>query len=162
MKQLYLLLFLILPFFPIKAATIEPAKPSAVVLTKFASLSMKQVQQLAGRKLKLKEKVAIKLAQWKIKKEIRRIEKGGTQKSRTALLFAILAIPVIMVPVIGLLFSLGFIILALVMGYSARKEDPNDKKAKAAIVLGWISLAVLIVITSIVIAILSSFSMGFG
>ena len=37
-------------------------------LEHFAALSIKEVQKLVGRKLKIKEKIAIKVFQWKIKK----------------------------------------------------------------------------------------------
>ncbi|MFN7118520.1 MAG: TM2 domain-containing protein [Saprospiraceae bacterium] len=56
----------------------------------FLNLTPKQVKELTGKKLTLKETVALKLAQKKIKKEMRKADAAGAPKSQlTALLLAV-------------------------------------------------------------------------
>lgn len=56
----------------------------------FLNLTPKQVKELTGKKLSLKETVALKMAQKKIKKEMRKADAAGAPKSQlTALLLAI-------------------------------------------------------------------------
>ncbi len=142
---------------PPASLLISPPDP----LQYFSTLSMKKIQQLAGRKLKLKEKIAVKILQWKIKKGLRLTpEDPKTDKGKTAMIFGIIAIPLLFVPVIGPFAALISAILAIVIGYSARKSDPDNTKAKIGIVLGWVTIGLFVVAIAIAIAVLSSLSWG--
>ena len=46
--------------------------------------------------------------------------------------------------------------LALVLGYQAKKEDPENRKAKTAITLGWIAVGLYVLAAAIVIAVLAT------
>jgi hypothetical protein len=165
MKKLVLLISIILAHTVLIHASnhIEPV-PSAHApgsLSWFSSLSLKEVQQLAGRKLTLKEKISVKVCQWKIKKELKQPKKKeGKTKGAMAQLFGIIGIISLFVPFVGPLAALVFGILAIVVGNKAREIDPDDRKAKTGIVLGWITVGLFIAALIIVIAVLSTWSFG--
>jgi len=139
-----------------QTATVDP-------LLYFSALPMKEVQKLVGRKLKLNEKLAIKILQWKIKKGLGPgKENGYKDKGRIAMLFGILGIASLAVPVIGFFGALAFLILALVLGYQARRENPDNRNAKTAIVLGWITLGLLLLGITIFLLYITSTSLGWG
>jgi hypothetical protein len=61
----------VLPFSP--AHTISPREHiNDMLVQQFLSLTPKKYYELTGKKLKLSQKVSLKLAQWKIKKMIRK------------------------------------------------------------------------------------------
>ena len=76
------------------------------------------------------------------------------------MIFGILSLALLFVPVIGGLAALISAILALVLGYSARRKNPEDRKAKTAILLGWLSIGLFVLALIIVIGILASWSAG--
>ena len=154
---LFALFFLSYGFAAPVSVPLDPPNNGIKTLDHFSRLSMKEIQKLAGRKLTLKEKIAIKFVQWKTKKQVRKGRADETSKlGRTAFLCSILAIAVLGIPMVGLMLSPLFIIAALILGYKARRENPNDRKARSAITIAWVALAVFAVITTIVIAILTS------
>ena len=132
-------------------------------LTAFSSLSIKQVQELIGRKLKLKEKIAVRFFQWKLKKGFTGLkEKKERDKGKTAMILGIAAVVSPVIPVIGAISLVVCSILALTMGYQALKEDPADRKAKTGVILGWIGVGIIVLVLVILVAILASFSAGWG
>jgi hypothetical protein len=174
MKRTLTLLFLLI-FFTVSQGAIlpEPAKPApagtaiipADALTSFSKLKMKEVEKLLGRKLTFKEKVAVKIYQWKLRKNIpAKFRKGDADKGKTAMIFGIAGLVFLFLPVpyLGGLGAIISIIMALVLGYQAKKANPNDKKAKTAIILGWIGVGVIIAAIILLVAILSSWSGGWG
>ncbi|MDZ4793483.1 MAG: DUF4190 domain-containing protein [Bacteroidota bacterium] len=127
----------------------------------FSTLSMKEVQQLVGRKLKFKEKIAVKFLQWKMRKGFspsRVSEKKD--KGKTAMIFGIIALASLFIPVVGGLASLVFAILALVFGYQAKKANPEDRKANTGIILGWVTIGLFVIAVAIVIAVLTTWGWG--
>ena len=142
---------------PSTASTRSSLSNSVNSLQFFSTLSMKEVQQLAGRKLKLKEKIAVKIYQWKIKKGIERQKTGEKKdKGQTAMILGIIGLASLFIPYAGAVISLVCTVLALVLGYQAKKEHPGNKKAKTAIILGWIAVGLYVLAVAIVIAVLSS------
>ncbi|MEP6648180.1 MAG: DUF4190 domain-containing protein [Saprospiraceae bacterium] len=147
---------------PLSSATsspsyIIPADP----LQHFSSLSMKEIQKLAGRKLTLKEKIGIKVLQWKIRKGINNGKKEVVRgKGHTAKILGIIALAALFVPLVGPFASLTCAILALVFGYSALKADPGDRQAKSGILMGWITIGLFVLALLLIIAILSTWSWG--
>ena len=140
---------------------VQPGDP----LQQFAALSLKEVQKLAGRKLTLKEKIAVKVFQWKIRKGLYPVgkEEEKKDKGKTAMIFGIVGLGALLIPipVIGGLAAIVCTVLALVLGYQARKENPDDKKAKTAIILGWVTVGLFLLAVAIVIAVLASWG-GWG
>jgi hypothetical protein len=166
MKKYFLLIILFILCIRAESTIIPSSAPPQTSLTTivnplqhFASLSIKDVQKMVGRKLKLKEKIAIKVFQLKIKKGI--IDEKANQrkdKGETAMIFGIIALASLLIPIpyIGGLASLVSTVLALVLGYQAKKENPNNKKARTAIVLGWITVGLYVLAAALVIAIIAS------
>ena len=131
-------------------------------LQHFSTLSIKEVQQLAGRKLKLKEKIAVKFFQWKIKKGFTSTkEEPKKDKGKTAMIFGIIGLASLLIPVIGGLSFVICTILALVLGYQAKKENPEDTKAKTAIILGWVGVGLFVVGMAVLLVALVSWG-GWG
>ena len=140
--------------------TTDPAPP---VMSKLASLSLREAQQLAGRRFTFKEKIGF----WLLKKEIKKGEKKGFSKTifskvfpkkgakgdtpgskgQAALVFGIAAIVILVlgffIPYIVLVSPIAAI-LAIVLGTIAKKKDPDDTKGKIGKLLGWISLGLFV------------------
>jgi hypothetical protein len=136
----------------------------AISLSVISNMKVKEVEKTIGRKLKLKEKIAFKIAQWKLKTVL----KAGKQqdykdKGRTAKLFGFISVAsILLIPVafLGILPCLAFGIAAIAVGKKAKKENPNDKNAKLGILLGWIGVGIISAATIFVIAFLISYSGG--
>lgn len=154
----------VLPGMPKAATTVSHPLPADAFI-RFATLKIKEVEKLVGRKLTFKEKVAVKLYQWKIRKQARAgMRKPDPDKGKTAMIFGIagLALLFLPIPYLNGLGAIISIILALVLGYQAKRANPNDKKAKTAIILGWIGVGVIIAAIIILLATFSSLTGGWG
>ncbi|MBL7746898.1 MAG: hypothetical protein JNM19_05685 [Chitinophagaceae bacterium] len=165
-----LVLFSSLPAFSTPGPSIiaKPKDPpaltlSTVVASRFTTMKIKEIEKIAGRKLKLKEKFAIKLLQWKVKKDLAKNKKGErSQKGKTALILSIAGVGCLLIPYLALA-SIPLVVLGLILGYQARKINPGDKRAKAAITIGWVGIILFLVVVALVVAILASFgSWGWG
>lgn len=128
-----------------------------IVLKKIAGLKIKDLQKLAGRKFTLKEKIAIKFYQWRIKKNNDRlnVDPVRTKKGKTALILGIIAVAAVLIPYIAIA-SIPCGILAITIGNKAKKENPDDKQAKAGATLGWVAIAVAILALIAVLIIVAS------
>jgi len=154
---------------PSSACCTEPGMQKGIYptpqLTDILKLKVRDIESITGKKLKLKEKIAFKFLQWKIKKGLRIArEEPKKNKGKTALIFGIIGLAGLItpIPIVGGLMALVGIILALVLGYQAKKENPDDKNAKTAIVLGWIGVGLIVLAVAIAVAILSTWSWGWG
>jgi len=135
----------------------KPVDPLAYI----SSLSIKDIQKLAGRKLTFKEKIAVKVYQWKLKKGFTTFKKEETKsnKGNTAMILGIVAIACLVIPYF-VIASIPCAILAIVFGNQARKENPKDSKAKAGVILGWVTLGLILLALLLVVVILSSWTYG--
>jgi hypothetical protein len=161
---------------PLQAATTPtdpPTKPVTVMLEKIANLKLKDLRKFTGRKLTLKESIGFLLLKRQIKrnpeqvsqyfmkqvvKKSRKDAENGS-KGQTAFIFGLvgagLLILGLFVPYI-IIAALAAAILAIVLGYIAKKENPGDKKAGAATLLGWITIGMFLAILIIAVIALSS------
>ena len=142
------------------AEIIPPTKEiilSGTAVNKVVSLKIKDVQKMIGRKLTLKEKIGFLLVRHQLK------HKAEPKKSlsHTALICGIVGV----IALVGGLFippllivALVGSILSLVLGTIARKDDRSDKKALAAMLLGWITLGLLALLLLVIVIILASWS----
>jgi hypothetical protein len=147
---------LVLPFTSYPATTIQHVNtntdPPAEVYKKLASLKISEIQKLIGRKLTLKEKISFVILKQTSGKQ------AQSKKGNTALIFGIVGVGLLLIGLFVPFVILGAIvgaIVAIVLGSSAKKQDPSDGKAQAAVLLGWITLgatALLLIIATIVIA----------
>jgi hypothetical protein len=123
--------------------------------TFISNLKIKEAEKLLGRKMKLKEKLAFKLYQWKLKKELKKKANETGKKGETAFILGIVALGSLFIPYVGIV-AIPCAILAIIFGNKAKKINPNDKKGKTGALLGWITLGVFVVAIAVVIAIVAS------
>ena len=144
---------------PSKEDSLLFIKESAIKIQDLAAMKIRDVEKITGKKLSLKEKLAFKIFQWKLKKELIYEGKDKTDKGKTAMILGIIGISSLWIPYLGIA-SIPCTILALVFGYQAKKINPDDSKAKTAIVLGWVTIGLYVLIIALVIAILAAWSWG--
>ena len=129
-------------------SSIEKVETGPDNLTFIASLKIKEVEKLIGRKLKLKEKINFKIAQWKIKNDIEKDE------GKTAQTLGILGAASLFIPVLNLA-AIPLAILAIVTGNKAKRKDPTNRKARTGVTLGIVTLAFIVTIGLIVALVLT-------
>ncbi len=166
MKKLILIflsVFLInvqLPASVICSAPSEQPGLTALIKKFSASISVKQIRKQLGRRLTIKEFAAIKLLQWKLKKESR---KAGDEKRSDGVLplilscFGLLSLILLLFGLapFGLLGGLAAI-LGITFGLKAKREDPSDKNARAAVTIGWITLVLYLALIIVIIVAFAS------
>jgi hypothetical protein len=145
--------FTITPYHLHAAATTIPVSPPGRSYEKFTSLKIKEVQKLIGRRLSTKEKISFLILKHTARKKAKESNKGTT-----ALVFGIAGVATLILGLFlpyVLLVSLVAAILAVVLGSSVKREDPGNKKANAAVLLGWITLggiALLLILVAVAFA----------
>lgn len=119
----------------------------------FTSLKVRDLEKFIGRKLTTKERISFLVLKHNATKKAK-----GSNKGSTALAFGIsgaaLLILGLFVPYV-ILGALAAAIVAVVLGSVAKKQDPSDSKARAAALLGWITLgaiALLVIVAAIAVA----------
>jgi hypothetical protein len=139
------------PLTNISSAYTNPVNP----MQQFSTLSMKEVQKLAGRKLKLKEKIAVKVFQWKIKRGLTQPKPAENKDNgKTSFILGLIGLAGLVVPGIGLL-SLPLAIIAIAVGNKAKKLNPDDKKARTGVTFGWITIGILVTVLAIVLLVIA-------
>ena len=169
MKKITLgLLCAIICAFTLQSFAGNPLKHLALVETEIApklvpeqnvtqpqsKLQHKQLQELLGRKLTLKEKVVLKIFRLKqVKAEPD--PKDSSRKGRTAKTLGIIALAALLIfPLATLVCG----ILAIVFGQQAKKINPDDRNAKAGIIMGIIALGVLVLFVAALIVLISAYT----
>jgi hypothetical protein len=148
------------------AATIPATAESNVTppndaYSKITSLKLKDVKKLLGRKLTIKEKIGFIVLKHKLKHPPK--HKDSENKGATSQIFGIVGIALF---VIGLfvpyviLASLIAAIIAVVTGSVAKRQNPDDRKAHAGKLLGWITLGLITLLLLLAVALIASFSWG--
>ena len=69
------------------ASIIDSVRKPVLSVDKIASMKTKEAKKILGRKLTLKEKISLKIAQYKIKKGLKVKEKGKSSKGQQLLYF---------------------------------------------------------------------------
>jgi hypothetical protein len=134
--------------------SIQKTHSDEVLPKKMSSLKVRDIEKIAGRKLILKEKIAFLI----LKKKLKHQEDSSSREGKTAFSFGLAAVTFLIlglfVPYV-ILGALVAAIVAIVMGSSAARKNPKDRKAHSAKLLGWITLgiiALLILLIALVIA----------
>ena len=165
MKKYFVLFFILVLCFRAES-TIVPlgdAAPPVLSITtpthpllNIATAKAKDIEKLLGRKLKLKEKLAIKLFQWKYKKGLtaKKVDDPG-KKGKTAMILGIISIAALLVPYLAIA-AIPCAILAIIFGSKAKKADPDNGQAKAGVILGIVTLGLFALALIVVIAVLAS------
>ena len=161
----YILLLIVCVFSHTADAVSIPASPAVTVpvavppaKTDPSQLKVRDIEQLLGRRLTLKEKIGWMLVKRQFKKNrVARDDFDVNKKARSAKTFGILSLVSLIIPFAGLL-SLPFAIVAIVMGSQVRRVDPKNRDAKTAITLGIVTIGIFVLTILIVLAVLSAFT----
>lgn len=151
-----ILTFTLLPSLVNSAVIVSPVetKIPTVENPKVVTPSVKDIERTLGRKLTLKEKIAL----FFLKKKLKKAHEGASS-GETALMFGIFGVVFLIaglfLPYI-ILGALAFGIVAVVLGNAAKKQNPRDTKASSAVLLGWITLGGIALLLILIAAILSS------
>jgi hypothetical protein len=151
---------------PASSATIPSSNKGVITLEsiykKIASLKVKEIQKLIGRKLSLKERIGFFI----LKQKIKHTYKASNHEGDIPLIFGIAAVCLLVLSLFLPFLMLGSLIasiIAIITGSVAKKRDPGNQKAKTGKMLGLISLAiiaVLFIILLVVFASLGTWSFG--
>jgi hypothetical protein len=152
-------ILLILPS-TLPATIIAPPSKTPIVLSseqqqKLASLKISDVQKLIGRKLTFKEKIGL----WLLKHTSNK--KTESKKGSTALTFGIVGVVMLILGLVVPYILLGALvaaILAVVLGSNAKKQNPSDRKAETAVILGWITIGGIALVLILAAILLATFS----
>ena len=128
--------------------------PFADKYKKIASLSVKDIQKLIGRKLTLKEKISFSI----LKQKLRHKPKDSMNAGDISLILGIASLAFIALYFFlpfSLILAIASGIVAIITGHRARKKDPANKNAKIGKLLGWITVGL---ITAFFIAIIIAFA----
>ena len=136
-------------------SSVSTMQKDPVPMDRIATMKIKEAEKILGRKFTLKEKIAFKIAQLKLKKDLKAKAEGKSSKGQTAFVLSLVGICLLLVPCASIA-SLPLAIIGLVMGSQAKKENPNDSKAKTAIVLSLVTLGLIVLAILLVVAILAS------
>ncbi len=117
----------------------------------------KELEDLLGRKLSLKEKLTLKLYKWKQKISKSGAEKIHTKNGKTAFILGICALGGLVIGIFAI-FSIPAAILAIIYGNKALKENPDDTEGKTGMILGWVTLGLILLAIVAVLALISAFS----
>jgi hypothetical protein len=162
MKPLLLFLMLTALFLNVQISAFAIVVPSAETIKKtvvdghknIATMKLKEFQQLVGRKLTFREKIAF----FVLKHKMKRLSKDADTDGQLAFILGLTSLGLL---VIGLFVPFVIIgsfiaaVLAIVTGGMAKKKDSEDRKAKAGKLMGWITLgaiALLLILAAIVVA----------
>lgn len=167
MRKIYLLILVLIAFFaftlqasantpPVTlTSSISTFQKDPVPIEKLATMKIKEAENILGRKFTLKEKIAFKIAQLKLKKEVKAKAEGSSSKGQTAFILSLIGLCLLIVPY-ATIASLPLAIIGLVMGSQAKKENPDDKKARTAVILSLVTLGLIVLAVLLVVAIIAS------
>lgn len=167
MKKYFVLFFIIVLCFRAESTTIPSAstgsfespipKPVSPALN-IATAKAKDIEKLLGRKLKFKEKIAIKLFQWEYKKGLKaKKEVDSDKKGKRAMILGIIGIASLFIPYL-VIAAIPCAILAIIFGNQAKKADSNNGQAKAGVILGWVTLGLVVIALIVAIAFLAAWT----
>ena len=134
---------------------VDKIASNEIFLKKIASLHIKDLQKLAGRKFSLKEKISFLI----LKKSLKHKTGDSQSKGQTALIFGIGALVLLIIGLFVPFVILGALvssILAIVVGTAALKKDRSDTNALVGKLLGWITLGLIALLLILAVIIISS------
>lgn len=128
----------------------------------FRKLSVKEYEKHTGKKLSLNEKIAFKIVQHRLERGKPLFKKPVSSNTGTmAMILGIIGLVLLFVPY-AVIASIPLSILAIVLGNQAKKADPSDKKARAGVILGWVTLGLFVLFLTIALVLLVAFLAAFG
>jgi hypothetical protein len=145
---------------PLAAKTAQPlflTSPPKQPLRIIASLKIKDIRKLTGKKLTLKEKIAVLILKHKLKHRVNE----DSQLGQTAFIIAIVGLGLLLLALLlpYLIFgSLTAAIIAVVLGSAAKKANRSDTKAGTAVLLGWITIGLIALLLLLVVLIVATWT----
>lgn len=158
MKKVYSLLLFLIMALAVRASIIPAEKVPQDTSTSLPAFHNKINLYTTGkfhvRKI-CQSRFRGKLSFWMAKhwSPCKRLAKPTKDKGQTAFVLSWIGLVGLIIPFVGL-FSLPLAIIGIIMGYSALKADPLNKKAKTAILLGWITIVILVLVTFIALLVI--------
>ena len=159
MKKLLLLLLAVILMTVANGSGIRSSEPNptnsinrSISLKEFVRLTPKDYEKLTGKKLKMKEKIGLKLLQWKVKRKMKSEATPQQRKlGRISMIFGIVALGFLFIPVgiFGLL-AIGLAIGALVLGIKSTKGNSNTPGIIGIVLGSLVLLLVLIIIAAVI------------
>jgi hypothetical protein len=123
-----------------KENVIPPAP--AIGAQQLTTLRVKDFEKITGRKMSLKEKLAYKLMQVKLKKDMKKKGKGDySARSKTAFILSILSLATILLLPLSVLLA----VISIILASKSLKANPEDRKAKTAMGLSILALGIIVV-----------------
>jgi hypothetical protein len=144
---------------PVHSSSINPPPaannvPKEDIYKKISSMKVKDLQKTLGRKLTIKERIGFFL----FKHQVKRHANTDSKRGETALIFSIIGAVLLLVGIFVPFVILGSVIgaiIGIIMGSTVKKQNPSDKNALAAVLLGWITLglfAILLIAAAIIVS----------
>jgi hypothetical protein len=144
---------------PSVADSLFSLNATTIKIQDLAVMKMRDVEKISGKKLSLKEKLAFKILQWKLKKELTHEGKDKTDKGKTAMILGIIGIASLFIPYL-VVVSIPCTVLALVFGYQAKRANPDDSKARTAIILGWVTTGLYVLAIALILVLIAAWDWG--
>lgn len=136
-------------------SSVSTTQSDPLPMERLAKMKVKDAEKIFGRKFTLKEKIAFKISQLKLKKELKAKAEGKSSKGQTAFVLSLIGLCLLIIPYASIA-SLPLAIIGLVMGAQAKKENPNDSKARTAIILSLVTLGLIVLVVLLLVALIAS------
>ncbi len=139
---------------PVKQPTYQK-----IYLQRLATISVKEIEAITGKKLTFKERLGLKFIKWKMRHQLKgnenEVDAKAEKRAQNSLIFGIatwgFVLLGLVVPFIGLL-SLPCAIIALITGGLSINKVKDKGKANAGIILGSVYLLLLLIGIVIILA----------
>ena len=160
MKKLLLLLFAVSLITVVNASGISGPGTGGtnssnrfMTLEEFVKLKPREYEKLTGKKLKFKEKLGLKIFQWKVKRKMAgEATPQQLKQGRLSLIFGALALVCLFIPVgVVAVIGLGLAIAGFVLGLKSIKGNSNTMG-----ILGLIFSSLFLVLVIIAVAVVAS------
>ena len=117
-----------------------------LLTNKLLNLKQRDIARLTGKRLTLKNKIALLILQHKTKRQLQHPSREKEHDNgKTAFILGLIGLICLVIPFLDLA-SIPLAILAITIGSKAKKENPYDRKARTGITLGIVTLALLAII----------------
>jgi len=136
-------------------SSVSTMQKDPVPMDRIATMKIKEAEKILGRKFSLKEKIAFKIAQIKLKKDLKAKVEGKPSKGQNSMVLGIIGLACLLIP-FGVIASIPLAIIAIITGSQAKRENKDDRKAQTGIILGIVTLGLIALAILLVIAIIAS------
>lgn len=135
-------LFISIPGTAMQGPVLKITGHLPVSASELATMKLKDLEKLTGHRLTLKEKLAFKIFQAKLKKQIHKADKKDYPKrSKIAFILSLLSLAtVVLIPL-----SLVLAVISILLAAKSIKQNEYDRKAKTAMGLSILAIGIIVV-----------------